>query len=187
MEEELDLYMQSAEEGMQEALERLARELTKVRTGKASPSIFNGVMAEYYGTMTPISQMANISTSDARTITIQPWDKAALHPIEHAIMAANMGLNPQNDGEIIRISVPPLTEERRKEMVKKIKAYAEECKVSIRSARRDLMEAIKDAVKDGFPEDAGKRLEQKAQDLTNTFTGKADKTAEGKEKDIMTV
>ncbi len=187
MQEELDLYKETAKESMQDALERLARELSRVRTGKASPSIFNGVMAEYYGTMTAISQMANITTSDARTIMIQPWDKGALQPIEHAIIAANMGLNPQNDGELIRINVPPLTEERRREMVKKIKSFTEEAKVSIRNARRDLMEAIKQAVKDGYPEDAGKKLEQEAQELTNSFAAKAEKTADAKEKDIMTV
>ncbi len=187
MQEELDLYMDTAQEGMQDALERLARELSRVRTGKATPAVFNGVMAEYYGTMTPISQMANITTPDARTLVIQPWDKGALQPIEQAIIASNMGLNPQNDGEIIRINVPPLTEERRREMVKKIKALSEDAKVSIRNARRDLMDAIKQAVKDGYPEDAGKHMEQKAQDLTNEYTNKADKTAESKEKDIMTV
>lgn len=187
MQEEIDLYMEEAQESMQSAVERLARELTKVRTGKASPSVFNGVMAEYYGTMTPLSQMANITTPDARTIVIQPWDKGALQPIEMAIIKNNMGFNPQNDGEIIRINVPPLTEERRKQMVKKIKALTEDCKVSIRNARRDVMDVIKKSVKDGYPEDMGKDMEKSAQDLTNSFGAKAEKIADGKEADIMKV
>lgn len=187
MQEEIDLYMETAGESMQEALDRLGRELSRVRTGKATPSVFNGVMAEYYGTLTPISQMANISTPDARSIIIQPWDKGALQPIEGAIIKANMGFNPQNDGEIIRINVPPLTEERRREMVKKIKAVTEESKVSIRNARRDIMDAIKQAVKDGYPEDMGKDMEKTAQNLTDSYTNRADKAAEDREKDIMTV
>ncbi len=187
MQEELDLYFETAEESMQEALERLARELSRVRTGKASPSIFNGVKAEYYGTLTPLSQMANITTPDARSIIIQPWDKSALQPIEGAIIKSNLGFNPQNDGEIIRINVPPLTEERRREMVKKVRALAEEAKVSVRNARREVMDEIKKAVKDGYPEDSGKDMEKKVQNLTDSYGAKADKVADEKEKDIMTV
>lgn len=187
MQEELDLYKETAEESMQEAVDRLGRELSKVRTGKASPAVFNGVMAEYYGTLTPINQMANITTPDARSIVIQPWDKSALQPIESAIIKSNMGFNPQNDGEIIRINVPPLTEERRRDMVKKIKSLAEEAKISVRNARRELMDEIKKAVKEGYPEDMGKNMEKETQNLTDSFTARADKAAEEKEKDIMTV
>ncbi len=187
MQEDIDLYMEAAEESMQAALERLARELSRIRTGRASAGMFASVMADYYGTSTPISQMANITVQDARTIVIKPWDKGAFQPIEMAIMNANMGLNPQNDGEIIRLNIPPLTEERRREMTKKVRAYGEEAKVSIRNARRDLMDAIKQAVKDGYPEDMGKKSEQNAQDLTNKYTGKADSACDGREKEIMTV
>lgn len=187
MQEEIDLYMDDAKESMQSAMERLAKELSKVRTGKASPSVFSGVMADYYGTLTPLNQMANITTPDARTIVIQPWDKKALQPIEMAIIKGNMGFNPQNDGEIIRINVPPLTEERRRDMVKKIKALMEECKVSIRNARRDVMDVIKKSVKDGYPEDMGKDMEKNAQNLTDSYTSKAEEIASNKEKDIMKV
>ncbi len=187
MQEELDLYIETGKESMGDALERLGRELTKVRTGKASPSIFSGVSADYYGVKTPISQMANITTADARTLMITPWDKNALAPIETAIINSNLGLNPQNDGEIIRINIPILTEERRKEMVKRVRALSEDAKVSIRNARREMMDAVKKAVKDGYPEDAGKDMEQEVQNLTNEYTGRADKAADEKEKDIMTV
>jgi ribosome recycling factor len=187
MQEELDLYREAAEESMQEAVDRLGRELSRVRTGKASPSVFNGVMADYYGTLTEISQMANITTPDARSIIIQPWDKSALQPIESAIIKANMGFNPQNDGEIIRISVPPLTEERRRDMVKKLKVLAEEAKVSVRNARRDLMDEIKKAVKEGYPEDMGKDFEKETQNLTNSFTTRIDRAADDREKEVMTV
>ncbi len=187
MQEEIDLYFEEARESMQSALERLGRELTKIRTGKASASIFSGVMADYYGTQTPITQMANISATDARTLVIQPWDKGALQPIETAIINSNMGLNPQNDGEIIRINIPALTEDRRREMVKKVKALAEDAKVSIRSARKDLMDGIKSAVKDGYPEDSGKRMESNAEEVTKEFGAKADKAADAREKEIMTV
>ncbi len=187
MQEEIDFYIETAKESMQGALEHLARELTRVRTGKASTAMLTGVQAEFYGIQTPISQMANVTTPDARTIMIQPWDKTALTAIETAIIASNLGLNPQNDGEIIRINVPPLTEERRREMVKKSKTYLEDAKVSIRNSRRDLMEAIKQAVKDGYPEDMGKRMEQEAQNITNSYSEKADKLSNDKEKEIMTV
>ncbi len=181
------MYAEMAEDSMNGALERLTRELSKVRTGKASPSMFNSVMADYYGSKTPIPQMANVNTADARTIVIQPWDKTALGAIEKAIFEANMGLTPQNDGEIIRISIPPLTEERRKDIGKQVKAYGEEAKVSIRNARKDLMNSIKQTVKDGYPEDMGKGKEADAQKLTDTYTGKVDKLVEAKTADIMTI
>lgn len=187
MEEDISMYAEMAEDSMKSALERLNRELSKVRTGKANASMFNNVMADYYGSKTPIPQMANVSTTDARTMIIQPWDKAALEVIEKAIFEANMGITPQNDGEIIRISIPPMTEERRREIGKKVKAYGEEAKVSIRTARKELMDGIKQTVKDGYPEDMGKGKEGEAQKLTDSYTNKIDKLVDAKNEDIMTI
>ncbi len=172
---------------MDHAIEHLEHELAKVRTGKASTTMLEGIMAPYYGTPTLISQIANVSTADAKTLVIQPWEKAMLAPIEKAIFEANLGVTPQNDGEVIRIMIPPLTEDRRKDLAKKAKALGEDAKVSIRNTRRDAMEHIKKAIKDGFPEDAGKRKEQEIQDMTNKYSTKVDQLVEAKEKDIMTV
>ncbi len=186
-EEDIQLVIDEARELMEDSLEHLKKELVKISTGKASPAMVNGLMVPYYGSPTPLTQVANVSTSDARTLTIQPWEKGMLAPIEKSIFEANLGLTPQNDGEIIRINIPPLTEERRKELVKRAKALGEDTKVSIRNVRRDAMESIKKAIKDGFPEDAGKRREQEVQDLTDKFSDNADKIVATKEKDIMTV
>jgi len=187
MQEEIDFYFDESKEAMEASLVHLQKELSKVRTGKANTNIFDSIMVDYYGSPTPLRQVANIGTLDARTINIQPWEKKMIDPIERAIFEANLGLTPQNDGENIRITIPMLTEERRKGLVKQVKSLTEDCKVSIRSARRDLMELLKKAVKDGYPEDMGKKAEAKAQDLTNGFGKKADELAEIKEKDIMTV
>lgn len=187
MEEDINLQIEMTEEGMSDALEHLKKELLKLRTGKASTAMFSDLMVQYYGSPTPLNQVANVSTSDARTIVIQPWEKSMLAPIERAIFEANLGLTPQNDGELVRIMIPPLTEERRKQLVKKAKALGEDTKVSIRNGRRDAMEAIKKGVKDGYPEDAGKRREDEVQKMTDKFSNKVDAIIDAKEKDIMTI
>lgn len=187
MQEEVTSAIKSANEAMDAAIDHLQHELAKVRTGKASPSMFNDLLVPYYGAPTPLSQVANVSTSDARTILIQPWEKSMLAPIEKSIFEANLGVTPQNDGEIIRINIPPLTEERRKDLVKRAKALGEDAKVSVRNARHKAMDSLKKAVKNGYPEDAGKRKETEVQDLTTKFNAQVDKMVELKEKDIMTI
>lgn len=187
MSEEIDFLYDEAEEKMGNAVKHLERELIKIRAGKASPQMLDGVKVDYYGTMTPLSQVSNINTPDPRSIVVQPWEKNMLAPIEKAIMAANLGFNPQNDGTLIRIMVPPLTEERRKDLVKKSKAEAETCKVSIRNARREALDSGKKLEKEGVPEDEVKRLENNMQELTNDHIQQVDKMLEAKEKDIMTI
>jgi ribosome recycling factor len=187
MQDEVNLYVEAAQESMENSIDHLQKELSKIRAGKASPAMLSGLLVSYYGSPTPLNQVANVSTSDSRTIVIQPWEKSMLAPIEKAIFEANLGVTPQNDGEVVRLNIPPLTEERRRELVKKSKALGEDAKVSIRNARRDAMEHIKKEVKNGFPEDAGKRLEDEVQNLTNQFGEKVDKLIESKEKDIMTI
>lgn len=187
MEEEISLQVTMTQEGMDHSIEHLQHELLKVRTGKASPAMLQGVMVSYYGTPTPLAQVANVGVADARTITIQPWEKSMIGPIERGIMEANLGFNPQNDGELIRIGIPMLTEERRKDLVKMAKALGEDAKVAIRNIRRDGMEAVKKAVKDGYPEDAGKRKETEIQGLTDKHIAKVDELIASKEKDILTV
>lgn len=185
--EEVDMAIEITNEAMESALHHLHDELLKIRAGKASPAMLSGLMVEYYGSPTPITQVANIATSDARTITIQPWEKSMLGPIEQAIFKANLGLTPMNDGEIIRIGIPPLTEERRLLLVKQAKHLGEEGKISLRSARHKALDAIKKAVKDGYPEDAGKRKDDQIDKMTQDFGEKIDKMVEAKEKDILTV
>lgn len=177
----------SAKEMMNKAINHLEAELVKIRTGKATPSMLDSVMVEYYGAMTPLNQIANINTPDARTIVIQPWEKNKLQDIERAIINSNLGLAPQNDGSIIRITVPPLTEERRRDMVKIAKAQGEETKVGIRNARRDALEQIKKLQKEGLSEDIAKDTEAKIQNLTNEYIAKVDEHVAKKEKEIMTV
>ena len=147
----------------------------------------SGLMVNYYGSPTPMNQIGNISAADSRTLTIQPWEKSVIPDIEKAIFEANLGVTPQNDGELVRISIPMLTEERRKELVKQAKAIGEDTKISIRNARQKLMDKIKKAVKDGLSEDMGKQKEGEAQNLTNTFTKKIDTIIGNKEKDILTI
>ncbi|MEM7102049.1 MAG: ribosome recycling factor [Bacteroidota bacterium] len=187
MQEEIDFAIDAASESMDNAMKHLQRELSKVRTGKASPSIFDGLMVEYYGSDTPLNQVANVGLLDARTLTIQPWEKSMLEPIEKAIFAANLGLTPQNDGNIIRITIPMLTEERRRDLVKQVKQLGEDTKVTIRKARREANDEIKDAVKNGYSEDMGKRMEEKVQKMTDGFIAKVDEFAKKKEEDVMTV
>lgn len=187
MDEDVSLIIEMAEDGMRHSLEHLQKELVRVRTGKASTAMLDGLLVAYYGSPTPLKQVANVTTSDSRTIVIQPWEKSLVGAIEKAIFEANFGITPQNDGELVRLVIPPLTEERRRDLVKQVKGLGEDAKISIRSARRDAMEEIKKEVKDGYPEDAGKKLEGDIQDLTNQYTNKVDKMLEVKEEDIMKV
>lgn len=187
MEEDISLIMDMAEEAMKHSLEHLQKELVKVRTGKASTAMLDGLLVAYYGSPTPLKQVANVTTSDSRTLVIQPWEKSMVGPIERAIFEANFGITPQNDGELVRLVIPPLTEERRRDLVKQVKQLGEDAKVSVRNARREAMEEVRKEVKNGYPEDAGKRLEGEIQDLTNQYTDKVDKMLEVKEEDIMKV
>ena len=172
---------------MKKALEHLDHELVKIRTGKASTSLVADIMVEYYGSPVPITQVANLQVSDARTIVIQPWERNMLGPIERVIINANIGITPANDGEIIRLSIPPLTEERRKELVKKAKHVGEESKVGIRNARHKALDHLKKAIKDGYPEDMGKKKEADLQTLVNKYVDQTDNVVGHKEKEIMTV
>lgn len=187
MNEEIDFIFAEAEEKMAKAIDHLDRELLKIRAGKANPQMLDSVKVDYYGTLTKISQVSNINTPDARSIVVQPWEKNMLGPIEKAIMAANLGFNPQNDGILIRIIVPPLTEERRKDLFKKAKAEAEYSKVSIRNVRREAIDAGKKLEKEGVAEDLVKKLESDIQDLTNKHIAQVDKLIDLKESDIMTI
>jgi ribosome recycling factor len=179
--------LKDLKEQMQKAIDHFEYELSKIRAGKASSAMLDGINADAYGAMTPINQLANVSTPDARSLTIQPWDASLLQPIERAILMANIGLTPQNDGKIIRLNIPPLTEERRKELVKQTKAEAEHCRISLRNARRDANEKVKKMLKDGLAEDAAKETEEEIQTTLNNFTASVEKHLEIKEKEIMTV
>ncbi|RME95580.1 MAG: ribosome recycling factor [Bacteroidetes bacterium] len=185
--EDIDLTLSAAEEAMQASIEHLTKELMAIRAGKASPAMINSLTVSYYGIDTPLNQVANISAADSRTLVIQPWEKSMIGPIEKAIFEANLGVTPQNDGELVRITIPMLTEERRKELVKRAKALGEEAKVSIRNERREAIQTIKKAVKEGYPEDLGRDAEAAAQKLTDKYSAKVDQMIEAKEKDIMTI
>lgn len=185
--EDISSVISSSEESMDKALAHLETELTKIRAGKANPQMLDGIMVDYYGSPTPLQQVGNVSVVDARTLTIQPWEKNMLQPIERAIIASNIGLNPQNDGVIIRLFLPPLTEERRKELVKRCQAEGEHSKIAVRNIRRDAIEAIKKAQKNGLSEDAAKDYEAEVQNITNKYITGIDKHLEKKEKDIMSV
>ena len=187
MAEDLNSITSHASDSMQKAIHHLEMELVKVRAGKANPNLVDGIVVDYYGTPTPISQVGNISVADARTLTIQPWEKNMLQPIERSIIAANIGITPQNDGNMVRLFMPPLTEERRKELVKKAQAEGEHSKVAIRSIRRDAMEHIKKLQKNGLSEDLCKDAEKNIQEMTDRFIGTVDKHLAQKEKEIMTV
>ncbi len=187
MNEEVAFILDETKEQMEKAIAHLEAELTKVRSGKASPGMLDAVHVDYYGTKSPINQVANVNTQDARTLVIQPWEKSMLTPIEKAITMANLGYNPQNDGVLIRIVIPPMTEERRKDLVKKAKQEAEHAKVSIRNIRKESNESIKKQIKAGLPEDEGKLAETKIQELTDLYSAKCDKHLEVKEKEILTV
>jgi len=185
--EDVQFCLDVAKESMHNAIAHLEREMQKVRAGKASPQMLEGIKVDYYGTITPLNQMANVSAPDPKTIFIQPWDKSALSLIEKAIMAANLGFNPLNDGMVIRIPVPPLTEERRKEYVKRAKAEAESARVVIRGLRKEANDTAKKLEKQGIPEDEIKKLENDIQNLTNEHIQKIDKIIAAKEIDIMKV
>jgi len=181
------LCLEEAKESMLNAVSHIEREFQKIRAGKASPQMLEGVKFDYYGVLTPIEQAANINTPDPRQIIVQPWDKSVLSAIEKAILAANLGFNPQNEGEVLRINVPALTEDRRKEIVKKAKIEAENSKISIRNTRRNANELAKQLKKDGIPEDEIKQLENEIQKLTDNYITEIDKILESKENEIMTV
>lgn len=187
MNSDVQLFLDEARESMNKAIRHLEDELTKIRAGKANPTMLDGIMVDYYGAPTPLNQVSTVSTPDAKTIAIKPWERKMLELIEKAIFASNIGLTPVNDGETLRIILPPLTEERRKEMVKKAKAEGEHSKVAIRNIRRDANEGIKSLQKDGVPEDEVKNGETAVQNLTNDFIAKVDKVIEAKEADIMRV
>jgi ribosome recycling factor len=184
---DIKTVLDSAKTLMEKAIAHLELELQKVRAGKANPVMLENVMVDYYGSKVTLSNTASINTQDARTLIIQPWEKSMLTPIEKAIQGANLGFNPQNDGIIIRIVVPPLTEERRKDLTKTAKSLGEDAKIAIRNLRKDAMEQIKKLQKDGLPEDAAKDGETKIQNLTNDHVTKVEKHVEQKEKEIMTV
>lgn len=187
MNELIAIELDDCKEKMEKAVAHTESELTKIRAGKANPSMLDSVFVDYYGSSTPLSQVSNINTTDARTIVIQPWERTLLGTIEKAIIDSNLGLNPQNDGTIIRLIIPPLTEERRRDLVKKAKEEAEKGRVAVRNIRKDTNEAIKKLKNDGASEDEIKVGEAEVQKLTDTFSAKVDQLVDAKEKDIMTV
>ncbi|MFM7710872.1 MAG: ribosome recycling factor, partial [Ferruginibacter sp.] len=178
-----DEIIQDANAHMNRSIAHLEAELSKIRAGKANPAMLEGIMVDYYGNPTPINQVANISVLDARTISLQPWEKSMLQAIERSIMAANIGITPQNDGSNIRLFLPPLTEERRKELVKRCNGEGEQAKVSIRNIRRDAIEQIKKQQKEGLSEDAAKDAEKEMQDATDRYIALVDKHLSAKEKE----
>ena len=187
MTEEIDFILDSTQESMTGSIAHLEKEFLNIRAGKASPAMLGSVFVDYYGSATPLSQVANINVPDARTITVQPWEKNMLQPIEKAIMVANIGFNPMNNGDNIIISVPPLTEERRRDLVKQAKAEAEDAKIGIRNARKDANSEIKKLEKEGTSEDACKIAEDEVQNLTNSYIKKIDEILALKEAEIMKV
>ena len=187
MEEEVQLYLDDAKERMENAIAHLERELVKIRAGKANPQMLDGVMVDYYGTMTPLNRVSNINTPDPRTIKVQPWEKAMITPIEKAIQNANLGLNPTNNGELVIINVPVLTEERRMDLVKQVKQECETAKISIRTGRRETNDELKKLQKEGLSEDLERDAEDEVQKLHDDFVKKVDDFLSKKEEDIMTV
>jgi ribosome recycling factor len=187
MEEEATFCIEMAKEKMEKAIRHLEDELAHVRAGKATPNILDGITVDYYGAITPLSQVSNIGTPDAKTILIQPWDKSMIDTIEKAILYANIGLTPMNNGEMIRLNIPPLTEERRRNLVKQVKTMGENTKVSIRNARRDANDELKKLLKNGLPEDIEIESVEEVQKMTDDHIHKTDIVVAGKEKEIMTV
>ncbi|HSO88629.1 MAG TPA: ribosome recycling factor [Draconibacterium sp.] len=187
MQEEVDFVLEHTEEKMKAAIAHLEKELIHIRAGKAAPAMLDGVMVEYYGSLTPLSKIANVSTPDARTIAIQPWEKVIIPAIEKAILNANLGFNPSNNGEIIRINVPVLTEERRRLLVKQANQEGEVAKVSVRTVRKEANESLKKLQKDGLSEDLEKDAENIVQKMTTDFGIKIENLVKAKEKDIMTI
>jgi len=187
MTEDVQLVLEDVEEKMQKAIDHLANELATIRAGKANPHVLDMVTVDYYGAQTPLTQVANVSTPDAKTIAVQPWEKAMINPIERAIINGNLGLTPINNGDIIRINVPPLTEERRKQLVKQVSVEAESARVSIRAARREGIEDLKQLQKEGLSEDETKTAEEDVQKKTDGYTHKVEEMVKKKEADIMTI
>jgi len=187
MNDDLDSLLNSGYQTMEKAIDHLNEEFIKIRAGKASPAMLNGVMVDYYGSPTPVAQVANVTASDSRTISIQPWEKPMISKIERAIFEANLGMTPMNDGEAIRLTIPPLTQERRVDLVKQSKAAAEDARVGVRNTRQKLMEAIKKEVKNGLSEDLGKRKEAEVQKRVDEVNDRITKLFEAKEKDILKV
>jgi len=183
----VQLYLDEAKDQMQKALSFLEHELAKLRAGKASPQMLEGIMIDYYGTMTPLQQAANVNTPDARTIVIQPWEKKLIDKIEKAIFAANIGLTPINNGELIRLNLPPLTEERRRGLVKQIHAEGESARISIRNSRRETIEEIKKLQKGGLSEDLAKDAEDLVQKMTDQYYKKVEEAMAKREQEIMTI
>ena len=187
MTEEVEMILDILKEQMQESIDRFKIVLSKIRAGKASPQMLSSVKVDYYGAITPLSQMSNINTPDAQTISVQPFDKTIMQDIERAILDANLGLNPMNNGELIMINVPSLTEERRREIVKQVKSETENCKISIRNARQKANDEVKKLAKEGLSEDLVRDTESRVQELTNQFILLTDKHFQEKEKDLMTI
>lgn len=185
--EEIEIYLETAQEMMEKAMSRCKTELSKIRAGKAMPSMLDGLMVDYYGAATPLNQVASLTTPDARTIFIKPWEKSTIQEIEKAIINSNLGFNPQNDGESIIINVPQLTEERRIQLVKQSKGVTEDAKVSVRNARKEANDELRKLLKDGASEDEVKSAESNVQVLTDQHVKQLDDLLELKEKDIMTV
>lgn len=184
---EVKTYLDPAEEKMELAVAYLDESLAHIRAGKANPKIIDGIRVEYYGSLVPISNVANVSVPDARTIAITPWEKAMFREIEKAIINSELGITPENNGEVIRIAIPPLTEDRRKALVKQSKAEAEQAKVSVRNARRDAIDGLKKAIKQGMPEDVEKDAEASVQKLHDKYLKQIDEIFAAKEKEILTV
>ncbi|GAA4457399.1 ribosome recycling factor [Nibrella saemangeumensis] len=185
--EEIELYLDDAKDTMEKALKHLNIELAKIRAGKASTNMLDGIQVEYYGVPSPLNNVASVTTPDARTIAIKPFEKKIIGEIEKAIRNSNLGLSPTNDGEIIRLNIPPLTEERRRDLVKKVKQEIETAKVNVRNIRKDTNDGIRKLTKEGVSEDDVKRGEERVQKLTDTFIARIDEIFEAKERDIMAV
>ena len=187
MNEDIELILEEVKDRMGKALEHLEHELARLRAGRANPALLDAVTVDYYGVNSPLSQVSNINTPDPKTFLVQPWEKNMLGPIEKAILAANIGLTPMNNGEVIRISIPPLTEERRLQLVKQVRNEGETAKISIRNTRKWANDELKQLLKDGLPEDLEKNAVEEVQSLTTDFSAKIEKIVIAKEKDVMTV
>ncbi len=187
MTDELELIRDEADERMEKSIRHLEYELSHLRAGRANPLLLDGINVDYYGTSTPLAQVSNINTPDAKSIIIQPWEKTMLGVIEKAILAANIGMTPMNNGEVIRINVPPLTEERRHQLVKQVRQEGETARISIRSSRKWFLDELKNLEKEGLPEDEEKNGQKIIQEITDRYIAKADKIIEVKEKEILTV
>lgn len=187
MNEEVELIIEEAKDRMDKAVEHLEHELARLRAGRSNPALLDGITVDYYGVNSPLNQVSNINTPDPKTIVIQPWEKTMLGTIEKAIMAANIGLTPVNNGEIIRINIPPLTEERRHQLVKQVRNEGETAKISIRNSRKWANDELKNLLKEGLPEDTEKNAVEEVQEMVHDYTAKVDKVMALKEKEVMVV